>query len=96
MAVVNQPARPLGASSEGVGRGRCARVLFNSAELPRKKLITKLNNLFYVFTSYLTSNAPKTMELRLPLIATSLHTPLRRGRQFLVGRCVDNHRPAAI
>jgi hypothetical protein len=29
MAVVNQPALPPGASSEGVGRGRCARVLFH-------------------------------------------------------------------
>jgi len=36
MDVVNQPALPPGASSEGVGRGRCARVLFNSADRPRK------------------------------------------------------------
>ena len=62
MAVANQPALPPGASLEGVGQGRCARVLFNSADQPRKKIITKLNNLFYVFTSYSTSNAPKTMD----------------------------------
>ena len=75
MAVANQPALPPGASSEGVGRGRCARVLFNSADRPRKKLITKLNNLFYVFTSYSTSNAPKTVELRFPRASCSSHLP---------------------
>jgi hypothetical protein len=46
MAMANQPALPPGASLEGVGVGRCARVSFNSADRPRKKLITKLNNLF--------------------------------------------------
>ena len=60
---------------EGVGRGRCARVLFHSADRPRKKLITKLNNLFYVFTSYSTSNAPKTMELRFPCASRSSQLP---------------------
>ena len=75
MAVANQPALPPGASSEGVGRGRCARVLFNLAELPRQKLITKLNDLFYVFSSYLTSNAPKTMELRFPCASRLLQLP---------------------
>jgi hypothetical protein len=40
--------------------------LFNLADRLRKKLVTKLNNLFYVFTSYSTSNTPKTMELRFP------------------------------
>ena len=32
----------------------------------------------------------------LPLVAYPLHAPLCRGRQFLVGCCVDNHRLAAI
>jgi hypothetical protein len=45
------------------------------ADRPRKKLITKLNNLIYVFTSYLTSNAPKTMELRFPCASHSSHLP---------------------
>ncbi len=76
MAVANQPALPPGASLEGVGRvGRCARVLCNSADRLRKKLITKLNDLFYVFTSYSTSNAPKTMELCFPCASCSLHLP---------------------
>ena len=75
MAVVNQPVLPPGASLEGVGPGRCARVLFNLADRPRRKLINKLNNLFYVFTSYSTSNAPKTMELRFPRASCSTHLP---------------------
>jgi len=75
MAVANLPALPLGASSEGVRQGRCARVLFNSADRPRKKIITNLNDLFYVFTSYSTSNAPKTMELRFPRAYRSSHLP---------------------
>ncbi len=66
MAMANQPALPPGASLEGVGRGRCARVLFNLADRPRKKLITKPNNLFYVFTPYPTYNAPKMMASRFP------------------------------
>jgi hypothetical protein len=75
MAVANQPALPLGASLEGVGRGLCARVLFNSADRPRKKLITKLDNLIYVFTFNSTSNAPKTMELRFPCASRSSNLP---------------------
>ncbi len=53
----------------------CEGFLFNSADRPRKKIITKLNNLFYVFTSYSTSNAPKTMELRFPHASRSSHLP---------------------
>ena len=61
MAVANQPALPPKASAErGRGRAMCES-LFNLADGPRKKLIIKLNNLVYVFTSYLTPNAPKTM-----------------------------------
>jgi hypothetical protein len=60
---------------EGVGQGQCPRVLFNSADRPRKKLITKLNNLFYVFTSYSTCSTPKTKELRFPRASRSLHLP---------------------
>jgi len=71
MAVANLPALPPGASSEGVAQGRCARVLFNLADRPR----TNLNDLFYVFTSYSTSNAPKTMELRFPRTSRSSHLP---------------------
>ena len=66
------PREPL---QKGVGQGRCVRVLFNSADQPRKKLITKLNSLFYVFTSYSTSNAPKTMELRFPHASRLSHLP---------------------
>ena len=75
MAVGNQPSLPQGASSKGVGRGRCARVLFNSADRPRKKLIIKLNDLCYVFTSYSTSNNPKTMELCFPRASRLSHLP---------------------
>jgi hypothetical protein len=75
MAVANQPALPPGASLEGVGRGQCARVLFNSADRPRKKIITTLNDLFYVFTSYSMPNAPKTMELRFPCTSCLSHLP---------------------
>ncbi len=35
----------------------------------------KLNNLFYVFSSYSTSNAPKTMELHFPRTSRSSHLP---------------------
>jgi hypothetical protein len=41
----------------------------------REKIITKLNDLFYVFTSYSTSNAPKTMELRFPCTPRLSHLP---------------------
>ncbi len=41
----------------------------------RKNLITKLNDLCYVFTSYSTSNAPKTMELRFPHASCLSHLP---------------------
>jgi hypothetical protein len=75
MAVANQLALPPGASLEGVGVGRCARVLFNSADRLRKKLITKLNNLFYVFTFNSTSTAPKTMKLRFPRASRSSNLP---------------------
>ena len=47
MAVASLPALPPGASLEGVGQGRCERVLFNLADRPRKKLITNLNDLLY-------------------------------------------------
>jgi len=66
MAVANLPTPPPGASSERVGRGRCARVLFNSAHRPRKKLITKLNDLFYVFTSCSTPTPPKQWNCASP------------------------------
>ena len=57
---------PPGASAEGVGQGRCSRVLFNSADPTRKKLITKLNDLFYVFIPHPTYNTPKMMASRFP------------------------------
>ena len=74
MAIGNQPALPPGASSEGVGRGRCARVLFNLADRPRKKLITKLN-IFFVFTPYPTYNAPKMMASHFPHSSCSSNIP---------------------
>ena len=46
MGLANKPTPPPGASTEGVGRGWCGRVLFNSPNRPRKKLITILNNIF--------------------------------------------------
>jgi hypothetical protein len=49
MAMVNQPTPPPGASVEGVGRLRSARVFFNLADRPIKKLISKLN---YYFSLY--------------------------------------------
>jgi len=36
MTMVNQPISPPGASAEGVGQGRCARNLYNSADRPIK------------------------------------------------------------
>ncbi len=75
MVVANQPALPPGASSEGVGQGQCVRVLFNLNDRPRKKLITKLNNLFYVFPFNSLSNAPKTMKLRFPYTSRSSNLP---------------------
>ena len=45
------------------------------ADRPRKKIITNLNNLFYVFPSYSMSNAPKTMELHFPRASRSSHLP---------------------
>jgi hypothetical protein len=49
--------------------------LFNSADPPRKKLITKFKDLFYVFTFNSTSNAPKTMELRFPCASRLSNLP---------------------
>ena len=49
MVMVNQPTTPPGESAKGVGRGQCARVLFNLADRLRKKLITKLNEFILVF-----------------------------------------------
>jgi hypothetical protein len=40
-----------------------------------KKIITKLNNLFYVFTFNLMPNAPKTMELCFPFASHSSNLP---------------------
>jgi hypothetical protein len=71
-----ESASPTPRSLFGRGRARAmCEGLFNSADRPRKKLITKLNNLFYAFTSYLMSNAPKTMELRFPCASGSSHLP---------------------
>ena len=75
MAMANQPTPPPGASAEGVGQGRCLRVSFGLADRPRKKLITKLNILFYFITPYPTYNAPKMMTLRFPHESCLLHIP---------------------
>ncbi len=75
MAVANQPALPPGASLEGVGQEQCARILFNLADWLRKKIITKLNDSFYVFTFNSTSNAPKTMELHFPCTSRLSNLP---------------------
>ena len=47
--MANKPTPPPGASVEGVGQERCARVLFNSADRPKKKLVTKVNEFILVF-----------------------------------------------
>jgi hypothetical protein len=48
MAMVNQPIPSNAvASLEGGGQGRGGRILFNYVNQPRKKLIIKLNILFY-------------------------------------------------
>ena len=59
MDVGNQPTPPLGASSEGVGRGQRARVLFNLADQPRKIIITKLNNVCYFLPPIQLTTPPK-------------------------------------
>jgi hypothetical protein len=52
---------------------------------------------FYLLATY---NIPKMIVPcflpRLPLILSPLHTPLHRGRLFLVGCCVQNDQSAAI
>jgi hypothetical protein len=69
-----EPPHPQEILLEGLTEGRFKR--FNVASLNgREEIFTKLNNLFYNFTSYPTSNAPKTIELRLPHASRSLHLP---------------------
>jgi hypothetical protein len=41
----------------------------------REKIFTKLNTFILLFTSYLMSNAPKTMELRFPRTSRLSHLP---------------------
>jgi hypothetical protein len=43
--------------------------------MDEKKIFTKFIEFILVFTSYLTSNAPKTMELRFPRASHSFHLP---------------------
>jgi hypothetical protein len=49
MAMVNKPTPPPGASSEGVGQGRCGWVLFKYADRLRNKSITKLYDFILIF-----------------------------------------------
>ena len=67
MAMANQPIPP--------PVGHCLRVLFNSADRLRKKIITKLNNLFYFFTPYPTYNAPKIWHRASPTCPTHRISP---------------------
>ena len=43
--------------------------------MDEKKILTKLNTFIIVFQSYLTSNAPNTIELRFPRASHSSHLP---------------------
>ena len=61
MTVANQSPIPPGTSLKGAGRRRCARVLFNLADWPRKKLITNLSNIFQVYQLYLRLVTAKIM-----------------------------------
>ena len=71
-----ESASPIPGSLFGRSRARAmCEGLFNLADWPRKKFITKLNNLFYVFTFNSTSNSPKTMELRFPRASRSSNLP---------------------
>ena len=44
MDVANQPTPPLGASTEGVGRGQSSRFLYKYADRPRKKILVNSAN----------------------------------------------------
>ncbi len=43
--------------------------------MDEKEYLLNSTNLFYVFTSYSTSNTPKTMDLHLPRSSHLLHLP---------------------
>ena len=43
--------------------------------MDEKKIFIKLNKFILVFTSYLTSNTPKTMKLRFPRASRLLRLP---------------------
>ena len=91
MDVANQPTPPPGASLEGVDQGRFMRVLFNSVDRPRKKLITKLNILFYSPPLSNLERPPNdgiALPPHVPLVAYPLNSPLHCGCLFLVGCCV--------
>jgi hypothetical protein len=64
-----------GNSAGGVGRGQIRKVSGSLFKWMRKNIFTKLNEFILVFTSYLMSNAPKTMELRFPHASCSSHLP---------------------
>ncbi len=72
MAMANKPTPPPGASAKGVGRGQCARVYFNSADWPRKKLITRLV-LSILFAPYCHQNDGITPPLRASAQLNILH-----------------------
>lgn len=52
MAMANQPTPPLGASAEGVGGGRCLRVLFNSPDWPKQNYLLN-SRIFFYFNSFI-------------------------------------------
>jgi hypothetical protein len=81
MAMANQPTPPPGATAEGVGQGRCARVLFNSADWPIKisLLSTTIILVFITLPTLLSSTRcintlpPQVpLRLRLPYIPSSI------------------------
>ena len=82
MTVANQSPIPPGTSLKGAGRRRCARVLFNLADWPRKKLITNLSNIFQVYQLYLRLVTAKIMVSHPPTLtpghaSSPCYPPLR-------------------
>jgi len=63
MAMANQPTPPWGASAERVGRGRCARVLYNFIIRLRKNNLRLLPAIYFIFSMLLITIAPTIMTL---------------------------------
>ncbi len=82
MDVANQPTPPPAASLEGVGQGWSLRVLYNYADWPRKKIISKPNNFILIFMSSQLLLVPKWWNqtpcvLPPSLTSSPMYTPPR-------------------